>query len=97
VENHQAEINRNSDKKRKWSWIRHTLLKETGAIEKAALDWNPQRYRRRNRPKRTWRRTIEDERRNIGRSWNEVKVTAGDRNAWKIFMVALCSTRSKRT
>jgi hypothetical protein len=31
-----------------------------------------------------------------GRSWNEVKGIAGDRNAWKLFMDALCSTRSKR-
>jgi len=29
-------------------------------------------------------------------SWNEVKGIAGDRNAWKLFMDALCSTRSKR-
>jgi len=29
------------------------LRKEAGAIEKTALDWNPQRYRRRGRPKRT--------------------------------------------
>jgi hypothetical protein len=45
------------------------------------LDWNPQGYRRRGRLKRTWRRTIEDEIRNTGRSWNEVKRIAGDRNA----------------
>jgi len=37
--------------------IGHTLGKEAGAIEKPALDWNPQGYRRRGRPKRTWRRT----------------------------------------
>jgi hypothetical protein len=43
-----------------------------------------------------WQRTIEDEIRNIGRSWNKVKVIAGDRNAWKLFMDDLCSTRSKR-
>ena len=29
-------------KKRKWNWIGHTLRKEAGAIEKTALDWNPQ-------------------------------------------------------
>jgi arsenate reductase-like glutaredoxin family protein len=29
-------------KKRKWNWIGHTLRKETGAIEKTALHWNPQ-------------------------------------------------------
>jgi len=34
---------------------------------------NPEGYRRRGRPKRMWRRTIEDEIRNIRISWNEVK------------------------
>jgi len=42
-------------------------------------------------------RTIEEEIRNTGRSWNEVKGIAGDRNAWNLFMDALCSTKSKRT
>jgi hypothetical protein len=41
-------------KRRKWNWIGHTLRKEAGATEKTALDWNPQGYRRRGRPKRTW-------------------------------------------
>jgi len=73
-----------------------TLRKETGAIEKTALDWNPEGYRRRGRPKRTWRRTVEDEIRSTRRSWNEVKGIAGDRNAWKLFKDALGSARSKR-
>ena len=84
-------------KRRKWNWIAHTLRKEIGAIEKTALDWNPQGYRRRGRPRRTWRRTIEDEIRGTGKTWNEVKGIAGDCNPWKLFMDALCSTRSKRT
>jgi hypothetical protein len=84
----------NRIKKKKWNWIGHTLRKEAGAIEKTALDWNPQGYRRRGRPKRTWRRTIEDEIRSTGRSWNEIKGIAGDRNAWKLFMDILLSTRS---
>ena len=83
-------------KRIKWNRIGHTLCKEAGAVEKTALDWNPQGYRRRGRLKRTWRRIIEDEIRNTGRSLNEVKGIAGDRNAWNIFMDALCSTRSKR-
>jgi hypothetical protein len=61
------------------------------------LNWNPQGYRRRGTSKRTWRRTIESKVRNTGRSWNEVKGIAGDCNAWKLFMDALYSTRSKRT
>jgi len=47
----------NQMKKRKWNWIGPTLRKEAGAIEKTTLHWNPQGYRRRGRPKRTWRRT----------------------------------------
>jgi len=91
---HQKSIE-NQIKRRKWNWIGHTLRKETGATEKAALDRNPQGYRRRGRPKRTWRRTTEDEIRSTRRSWNEVKGIAGDRNAWKPLMDALCFTRSK--
>ena len=72
-------------KRRKLNWIEHTLRKEAWAIRKTALDWNPQGYRKRGRPKRTRRRTIEDEIRNTGRLWNEVKRIAGDRNAWKLF------------
>ena len=41
-------------KRRKWNWIGHTLCKEAGAIEKTALDWNSQGYRRRGRLKGTW-------------------------------------------
>jgi hypothetical protein len=56
-----------------------TLRKEAGAIEKTTLYWNPQGYRRRGKPKKTWRTTIDDEIRGTRRSWNEVKVIAGDR------------------
>jgi hypothetical protein len=42
-----------------------------------------------------WRRAIEDEI-SARKSWNEVKGIAGDRNAWKLFVDALCFTRSKR-
>jgi hypothetical protein len=55
------------------------ITQRAGAIEKTALDWNPQGYRRRGRPKRTWRRTIEGEIRGTRSSWNEVKGIAGDR------------------
>jgi len=40
-------------KRRKWNWIGHTLRKETGEIEKTALDLNPQGNRMRGRLKRT--------------------------------------------
>jgi hypothetical protein len=93
----QQEASENQIKRRRWNWIGHTLRKEAGAIEKTALDWTPQEYGRRGRPKRTWRRTIQDEIRGTRRSWNEVQGIAGDRINWKLFMDAPCSTRSKRT
>jgi hypothetical protein len=93
----QQKPEENQIKRRKWNCIGHTLRKEAGAIEKTPLDWNPQGCRRRGMPKITWRRTIENEIRSTGRSWKEIKGTAGDRNAWKLFMDALCSTASKRT
>jgi hypothetical protein len=79
MENYPTEADRKSDKKKKMEFG-HTLRKEAGVIEKTALDWIPQEYRR-GRLKRTWRRTIEDEIRGTGRSWNGVKGIAGDRNA----------------
>jgi hypothetical protein len=43
-------------KRRKWRWMGHTLRKSDDAMEKQAIDWNPQRARKRRR-KTTWNRT----------------------------------------
>ena len=66
----------NQIKRRKWIWIGHTLRKETGAIEKTALYWNPQGYKRGGRPKRTWRRTIEDKK-------HKKVMERGQRDSWR--------------
>jgi hypothetical protein len=39
-------------KRIKWRGIGHTIRKPDGAIEKAALEWNPQGVRKRGRPKK---------------------------------------------
>jgi hypothetical protein len=49
-------------KSRKWGWIGHTLRKPMGAIEKDALDWNPQGVRRRHGRERSRRKLLEKER-----------------------------------
>ena len=49
-------------KRRKWLWIGHSLRRDDQAINRMALDWNPPLgKRKRDRPKLTWRRTIESE------------------------------------
>ena len=48
-------------KRWKWNWIGHTLRKGNKAIERMALDWNPQGKRITGRPKQTWRRSVHNE------------------------------------
>jgi hypothetical protein len=69
-------------------------FKETaGAMEKDALDWNPQGARRRGRPRKTWGRTLEEEIREMGKTWSEVKALANQRKRCRNFTGALCSIR----
>lgn len=79
-------------KRRKWRWIGHTLRKDESAIERKALDWNPQGHRRRGRPRMTWRRSIETEASGTGKSWQEIKVLSRNRDGWRSFVEALCSS-----
>jgi hypothetical protein len=60
-------------KRRKLRWIGHTLRKSDDALEKQALDWNPQRARKRGRPRTTWKRTVCDEIGHHSKTWGEVK------------------------
>jgi hypothetical protein len=75
-------------RKIKFKWIGHTLRKEEGEIPKAALLWNPQGSRKRRRPKNSWRRSVIKE---AGRSWNELRFLAADRQKWKELIDNLCS------
>jgi len=45
-------------RKRKFRWVGHILRKEDEEIPKAALLWNPQRNRKRGRPRNSWRRSV---------------------------------------
>ena len=75
--------------KRNW-WLGHTLRRPPGDIAKAALEWNPQGTRSHGRSRTTWRRTILEEIRHQGKTWNEVKVLASNRVSWRNFVRALC-------
>lgn len=84
-------------KKRKFGWIGHTLRKDPDDISRQALDWNPQGKRRPGRPRITWRRTVEREVQEEGKSWNEVKAMAQNRVRWRSFVAALCPPWDERT
>jgi len=64
------------------------LRKEDAEVPKAALLWNPQGSRKKGRPKNSWRRSVIKE---AGRSWNELRSLAADRQKWKGLIDNLCS------
>jgi hypothetical protein len=66
--------------RRNFRWIGHKLRKDDGEIPKAALLWNPQGSRKRGRPTNSWRRSVIKE---AGRSWNELRFLAAERQKWK--------------
>jgi hypothetical protein len=75
-------------RRRQWNWIGHTLRKGHEAIEREALDWNPQRKRKRGRPRHMWRRAVHNEALEKEKRWSEVKRTAGNRTKWWCFVDA---------
>ena len=83
-------------KRRKWNWIGQTLRKGHDAIEREALDWNPQGKRRRGIPRHTWRRIVHNETLEKGKSWSEVKRVAGNITRWRCFVDALCPLKENR-
>jgi len=67
------------NERRKWNWIGRTLREGNEAIEREALDWNPQAKSTRGRPRHTWRRSVHNEALAKTKRRNEVKRMAGNR------------------
>lgn len=80
-------------RRRKWNWIGHVLRRSDTNIAKQSLTYNPQGRRRRGRPKQTWKRTVEAEIKEIGKTWEEIRVLSRNRVRWRFVVDALCPTR----
>ncbi|VDP47216.1 unnamed protein product [Schistosoma margrebowiei] len=84
-------------RKRRWKWIGHTLRKASNCITRQALTWNPEKKRKRGRPKNTLRRIIEADMKTMNNNWTELERIAQDRVGWRMLVSGLCSfTRSNR-
>jgi hypothetical protein len=60
-------------KVRWWKWIGHVLRSHSDSHAGTALTWTLEGGRKQGRPKETWRRTVERERKHLRfRSWNDV-------------------------
>ena len=64
-------------------------------LPRNALRWTLPGKRKRGRPLGTWRRTVEEEMKEAGKTWNELSWLAQDRDEWRSFVVALCSRWSQ--
>ena len=80
---------------RRWRWLGHVLRMPRSRLPRAALRWAPPGKRKRGRPLGTWRRTVEGEMREAGKTWNELGWLAQDRDSWRKFVGAFCSKRSQ--
>ena len=67
-----------------WSHIKKRGWRDT----KGSPTLEPAGSRKRGRPKNSWRRLITKE---AGRSWNELRFLAADRQKWKGLIDNLCS------
>ena len=78
-----------SRNEKKKIWVDWSHIKTRGwGNTKAALLWNPQGSRKIGRPRNSWRRMVTKE---VGRSWNELRFLAADRQMWKDLIDNLCS------
>ena len=67
-------------RRRRWTFIGHTLRRDRRNLARNALTWTPEGKRKRGRPKETYRRTVE--KKQLGfHSWDAAASVAGDR--WK--------------
>jgi len=80
-------------KRKRWNWIGHVLRKGEGNDCAVALGWTPEGKRARGRPKTTWRKMVEKERKTAGwRSWQHARTVAKDRRKWKENVQDLCAS-----
>ena len=64
---------------RRWKWIGHVLRMERNSHCRTALTWQPEGKRRQGRPRTTWHRTVENEKKEIGiASWEIARNMAMD-------------------
>ena len=80
--------------KRRWKFTGPILRKDQGNDANVALSWAPEGKRKRGRPKTTWRRTVESERKALGyKTWAETRIAASNKDKWRCSVEAICATR----
>ena len=66
---------------------------DRSSIPKIVLIWTPEGKRPRERPKSTWRKTIENELKSLDLTWGEAR--AKNRAEWRHLVLTICSDGSE--
>ena len=83
-------------KEHRLKMLAHILRMPEERLPKTSLKWTPTGGKReRGRPVTTWRRTTQQDLRDMGISWEEFKTIAADRVKWRA-AVAQCSNQNWR-
>ena len=82
--------------KRRWRWIGHVNKNATDIYSKSNHALDPAGNRMRERPKDTWRRSVERQMKSLGWSWGQVAKLAADRTRWRSSVSALCASTHER-
>ena len=65
-------------------WLEHVLRIDNTRHAKIAILWTPDGKRKRGRPKETWRRTIERERKDLRfQTWTDATKVAKEKDKWR--------------
>ena len=85
-------------KRRRWRWIGHVMRMNTNKHCVTAMTWKPEGRRKVGRPRTTWRRTVDKERKVMGwSSWAEARQVAHNRVQWRECTAALWALRPEET
>ncbi|KAI8499222.1 hypothetical protein Bbelb_229860 [Branchiostoma belcheri] len=76
--------------KRRLSWLGHAVRLPPVRLANQVLQWFPEGWRRRGRPKMNWRQTVERDLQAVNMSWKEALRLAADRGSWAA-LTASCS------
>ena len=79
-------------KAKRWKWIGNVLRIERNNHCRTALTWQPEGKWKQGRPRTTWSRTVEHERKEMRiASWEVARNMAMDRTGWRKCILALCA------
>ena len=83
-------------RRKRLHWLGHLHRMQQNRIPKQVLQWSPHGKKKRGRPRKNWKATVNKDLEDIGMSWEEAEDAAIDRTVWRN-CVARCAGGTGRT